>query len=249
MKTVLITGATAGFGEAAAKRFIKEGWQVIGTGRRAERLSALQAELGDNFFPLAFDIRDFKAVESAISSLPEQWQKIDTLVNNAGLALGLNKFDEGDISDWETMIDTNIKGLLYVTKTVLAKFIKQEQGHVINLGSTAGTYPYPGSNVYGSTKAFVNMFSLELRADITGKNIRVTCIEPGYCETEFAVVRFKGDVDKASNFYQGMEPLTADDIAESIYWSASLPPHMNVNKLELMPTRQTFAGFNVERKN
>ncbi|MCU4674163.1 SDR family oxidoreductase [Catenovulum sp. 2E275] len=248
MKTVFITGVTAGFGEAAAKRFIKEGWRVIGTGRRLEKLNALKAQLGELFLPLCFDVCDKQAVFDAVSGLSAQWQNIDTLVNNAGLALGLGSFDKAELSDWETMIDTNIKGLLYVSKAILPKFIEQQSGHIINLGSTAGTYPYPGANVYGSSKAFVNMLSLEMRADLIGKNIRVTCVEPGFCETEFAEVRFKGDLKKAKDFYQGMQALTADDIAESIYWCAALPKHMNINKIEMMPTRQSFAGFAVHRE-
>lgn len=242
-QTVLITGATSGFGKAMAKRFVKEGWNVVGTGRRQERLDELKNELGDAFYSICFDIRDKQAVMDAVDALPESHKDVDVLVNNAGLSLGLETADKCSLDDWETMVDTNIKGVLYITAKLLPEFVKKQSGHVVNIGSVSGTYAYPGGNVYGGTKAFLNLFSLNLRADLVDKYVRVTSIEPGWCETEFGVVRFSGDKEKADNFYKGLNALSADDVAESVFWSVSLPKHVNINRLELMPTQQAFSMF------
>ena len=246
--TVLITGATAGFGEASARRFIAEGAKVIGTGRRQDRLDALADELGERFHPLPLDVRDEAAVNNAIANLPEGFSKVDVLVNNAGLALGLEPAQEARMEDWDTMIDTNCKGLVYCTRALLPGMVERDRGHVINLGSVAGTYPYPGGNVYGATKAFVHQFSLNLRADLIGKNVRVTSVEPGLSETEFSLVRFKGDSEKAKQPYANLKPMTPEDIAEAIFWATTLPAHVNINVIEMMPTMQAFNPFNFHRE-
>ena len=246
--TVLITGATAGFGAAAARRFAKSGSRLVLAGRRADRLDALQAELTVPVHVIQLDVRDKEAVAATIQGLPEKFAKIDVLVNNAGLAAGLDPAYKADLADWDVMIDTNIKGLAYVARAVLPGMVERKRGHIINLGSVAGTYPYPGGSVYGGSKAFVEQFSLNLRNDLGGSNVRVTCIEPGMCETEFSVVRFKGDEQAAAKVYQGMKPLSADDIAEQIHWVASLPAHVNINRLEIMPVAQSWAGFAVHRE-
>jgi len=246
--TVLITGATAGFGAAAARRFAKSGSRLVLAGRRADRLDALQAELTVPVHVIQLDVRDKEAVAATIQGLPEKFAKIDVLVNNAGLAAGLDPAYKADLADWDVMIDTNIKGLAYVARAVLPGMVERKRGHIINLGSVAGTYPYPGGSVYGGSKAFVEQFSLNLRNDLGGSNVRVTCIEPGMCETEFSVVRFKGDEQAAAKVYQGMKPLSADDIAEQIHWVASLPSHVNINTLEIMPVAQSWAGFAVHRE-
>ncbi len=240
---VLVTGATAGFGEATARRFVREGHKVIISGRRAERLSALADELGEAVHPAQFDVQDRAAVAAAIEGLPDGFAEIDVLVNNAGLALGLDPAQSADLADWDTMIDTNIKGLAYCTRAVLPGMIARNRGHIINLGSVAGSYPYPGGNVYGASKAFVHQFSLNLRADLHGSDIRVTSVEPGLAETEFSLVRFKGDKDKSKGPYQGLDPLTGDDIADIIYYAASSPAHVNINRIEVMPARQSFSMF------
>lgn len=245
--TVLITGASSGFGAAIARRFAKDGARVIVTARRADRLAA---ELGPAALPLELDVRDRAAVERAIRSLPPEFGDIDVLVNNAGLALGLKPAQAADLDDWEQMLDTNCKGLLHCTREVLPGMVSRGRGHVINLGSTAGTYPYPGGNVYGATKAFVHQFSLNLRSDLHGTGVRVTCIEPGMCGgTEFSTVRFEGDAKKAEAVYAGMQPLSADDVAASVHWAAAQPPHVNINTLELMPVAQSFAPFQVHRQD
>lgn len=247
-KTVLITGATSGFGEATAERFIKEGDRVIITGRRKERLEALKQRFPDaSIVTLCFDVSDKKAVFDAIASLPEDYKNIDILVNNAGLALGLGRAPEADLEDWDTMIDTNIKGLLYVTKAVLPIMVARKSGYIFNLGSIAGNWPYEGGNVYGATKAFVKQFSLNLRTDLRGTNIRVTNIEPGFSETEFSDVRFKGDKERASQVYKGTKALDKEDIANTIFTLSQLPSHVNVNRIEVMPTMQTCGGLFVER--
>jgi len=246
---IFVTGVSAGFGTAIARRFIKEGHNVIGAARRVERLNELKRDLGDNFFPLELDIRERDHVLSALSHLPEKFKQIDVLVNNAGLALGLEPAYAVDFNDWQTMIDTNIIALASVTHAVLPNMVERKRGHVINLGSVAGTYPYPGGNVYGATKAFVKQFSLNLRADLAGTKVRVTDVEPGLCgTTEFSQVRFKGDNQKAAKIYDGANPLTADDIAETVYWIATLPAHMNVNRIELMPVSQSFNALHIERE-
>ncbi|WP_319469346.1 SDR family oxidoreductase [uncultured Pseudodesulfovibrio sp.] len=248
-KTVLITGATAGFGQAMARRYAAEGWKIVITGRRTERLEALQSELAPApVHTLCFDVQDKSAIDDALAGLPDEFAKIDVLVNNAGLALGLDPAQSCDLDDWETMIDTNIKGLLYMTRAILPGMIKRKRGHVVNLGSVAGTYPYPGGNCYGGTKAFVNHFSKNLIADLLGTPIRVTNIEPGLCESEFSIVRFGGDADKAAGVYEGTEPILPDDIAEIVYWTTALPPHININSLEVMPVDQGFSPFAINRK-
>ncbi len=250
--TVLVTGATAGFGEATARRFLAHGHKVIAMGRRAERLEALKASLPTdqqkNLLTLAADVCDSAKVDALASTLPTEFANVTVLVNNAGLALGLESAHKAHLSDWDQMIDTNIKGLVHMSRAFLPGMVERKCGHVINLGSVAANYPYPGGNVYGGTKAFVKQFSLNLRADLIGTPVRVTCIEPGMCAgTEFSNVRFKGDDDKASQVYTGVKALSADDVAEAIYWSATLPSHMNINVLELMPVQQAFNAFNIHR--
>jgi serine 3-dehydrogenase len=245
-RTALITGATAGFGRAAARRFIAAGWQVIATGRRADRLDALRIELGDALHPACFDIRDEAAMRAALDALPERFRGIDLLVNNAGLALGTAPAPQTSLHDWHTMIATNVTALVTLTHALLPTLIARK-GAIINLSSVAGTYPYPGGNVYGGTKAFVTQFSLGLRSDLHGTGVRVTSIEPGMAATEFTLVRTHGDQSASDKLYAGAHPLTAEDIAETIFWVATLPPHVNINRLELMPTSQSFAGFQVHR--
>jgi 3-hydroxy acid dehydrogenase/malonic semialdehyde reductase len=250
MKTILVTGATAGFGAAFARRFIADGNRVIATGRRIERLADLAKELGPNLLPAALDVTDPKTVAGFLETLPEAWRTIDVLVNNAGLALGLSPAWEAKLEDWDTMIATNITGLIHVTRAILPGMVERNDGIILNLGSVAGTYPYPGGHVYGGTKAFVEQFSLNLRADLVGKNIRVTAIEPGMCSgSEFSEVRFGGDKDKAAAVYAGTQSLTPDDIAETASWLINLPAHMNVNKIEMMPTCQASAAFAVKRQS
>ena len=245
-RTALITGATAGFGRAAARRFIAAGWQVIATGRRADRLEALHAELGDALHPTCFDVRDEAAMRAALDALPERFRGIDLLVNNAGLAQGTKPAQDALLSDWKTMIDTNVTALVTLTHAVLPTLVARK-GAIVNISSVAGVYPYPGGNTYGGTKAFVSQFSLGLRSDLHGTGVRVTSIEPGMAETEFTVVRTHGDQAASDKLYAGAHPMTAEDIAEAIFWVATLPPHLNINRLELMPTSQSFAGFQVHR--
>lgn len=249
-KIALITGATAGFGTEICRTLIQAGYFVIGTGRRTERLTSLKAELGEKFLPLAFDISDRLATQEAIKSLPTQWKNIDLLVNNAGLALGLESADKANLDDWEQMIDTNIKGLVNMTRFVLPQMVERNTGHIINLSSIAGNYAYPGGNVYGGTKAFVKQFSLNLRADLAGKNIRVTNLEPGLCGgTEFSNVRFKGDDKRAEKVYENVQYVTPQDIANMVLWLNQQPEHVNINRIEVMPTAQTFAPLNVARNS
>lgn len=248
MKTALVTGATAGFGLAICKTLIQNGYKVIGTGRRAERLAALQAELGENFLPLAFDVSDVAQTEAALKSRPAGWQTVDVLVNNAGLALGLEPAHKVELADWMQMIDTNIKGLVSVTRFILPEMVERNTGHVINLGSIAGNYPYPGGNVYGGTKAFVKQFSLNLRADLAGTKVRVSNVEPGLCGgTEFSNVRFKGDDEKAAKLYENVDYVSPQDIANIVLWLNQQPEHVNINRIEVMPTAQTFAPLSVHR--
>jgi 3-hydroxy acid dehydrogenase/malonic semialdehyde reductase len=245
---VFVTGATAGFGQAIAERFVKEGHQVVAAGRRKDRLDALRSKLGEALHPLALDVADRAAAEAAVAALPPAFAAVDVLVNNAGLALGLEPADRAHMDDWERMIDTNVKGVVYLTRALLPGMVERGRGHVVNMGSVAATYPYPGGNVYGATKAFVRQFSLNLRADLVGRGVRVTDIEPGLCGgTEFSTVRFHGDQDKAAGVYQGTQPLTADDIAEAVHWAATLPAHVNINVIELMPTCQAAGPLNVVR--
>jgi len=250
MKTILVTGATAGFGDAFARRFIRDGHRVIATGRRAERLESLRAELGDRLHIAAFDMRDTQAVAGFVAGLPEGWRDIDVLVNNAGLALGLSPAWEASLDEWDQMIDTNIRGLVHMTRAILPGMVARNTGLIINLGSIAGEYPYPGGNVYGGTKAFVRQFSLNLRADLVGLNVRVTDIEPGLVGgSEFSAVRFGGDVEKAAAVYAGTQPLMPEDIAETAAWLVSLPSHVNINTIEMMPTCQASAALAVRRKS
>jgi len=248
-KTVLITGATAGFGAACARRYAKAGARLVLAGRRVERLESLRQELGERTHILALDVRDAEGVAAAIATLPTEFNAIDLLINNAGLALGLEPAQRAELSDWDTMVDTNIKGLMYVTRAILPGMVERDRGHIVNLGSVASKYPYPGGNVYGGTKAFVHQFSLNLRSDLLGSKVRVSVIEPGMCETEFSVVRFKGDAEKASKVYEGVAALSADDIAECIFWTTTLPAHININALEVMPVQQAFAPFAVSRES
>jgi 3-hydroxy acid dehydrogenase/malonic semialdehyde reductase len=246
-ETVFVTGASSGFGAAVARRFAGGGARVIAAARRADRLKDLAAELGPRLLPVTLDVRDRAAVADVVAGLPEEFARIDVLVNNAGLALGLGPAQDADLDEWDQMIDTNCKGLVYCTRAILPGMVARRRGHVINLGSVAGTYPYPGGNVYGGSKAFVRQFSLNLRSDVHGTGVRVTCVEPGMADTEFSTVRFSGDKAKADAVYTGMQPMTADDIAESIYWAATMPQHVNVNVIELMATAQSFAPFQVAR--
>ncbi len=247
-KTILITGATAGFGAAAVARFIDSGWRVIATGRRAERLQALVDRHGaERLHVAAFDIRDADAMEAALASIPGPFRDIDVLVNNAGLALGTAPAQQADLAQWRQMIDTNVTALATLTHALLPTLIER-RGAIINISSIAGTYPYPGGNVYGGTKAFVSQFSLGLRSDLHGTGVRVTSIEPGMAETEFTLVRTVGDQAASDILYEGARPMTADDIAGVIHYVATLPPHLNVNRLEIMPVSQSFAGFQVHRE-
>lgn len=245
---VLVTGATAGFGAAMARRFAREGHRVIGAGRRTDRLQSLAQELGERFLPLQMDVTSKESVQLALASLPAGWDEIDILVNNAGLALGVTPAHTSLLDDWETMIETNCKGLVTVTRLVLPGMVARNRGMIINIGSIAGAYPYPGGNVYGATKAFVAQFTLNLRADLAGTAVRATNIAPGLCGgTEFSNVRMKGDDAAAARVYEGTTPLTADDIAESAYWIATLPAHVNINYIEMMPTCQGFGPMNIKR--
>jgi 3-hydroxy acid dehydrogenase/malonic semialdehyde reductase len=247
-KTVLITGASAGFGEACARKYRGSNNRLILAARRLDRLEALQQEMVDTECHLVqLDVRDRKGVAAAFTGLPEPFREIDILINNAGLALGLEPAQEADLDKWDTMVETNIQGLMYCTRQILPGMVERRQGHIVNIGSVAGSTPYPGGNVYGATKAFVKQFSRNLRADLLGAPIRVTNIEPGMAETEFSVVRFNGDAQRAAEVYQGTRPLTGEDIAEIIYWVTSLPPHININSLEVMPVCQAWGPFAIHR--
>ncbi len=247
---VLVTGATSGFGVSIARRFAAGGHRIIAAGRRTERLAALAAELGDAVaLTLPLDVRDRAAVERAIAGLPPELAAIDLLVNNAGLARGLEPAQRADLDDWEEMVDTNVKGLMTMTHAVLPGMVARDRGHVVNLGSTAAHWPYSGANVYGATKAFVHQFSLNLRADLLGTKVRVTVVDPGMVGgTEFSSIRFHGDDTRAAKVYEGAEPLLPEDVAETIYWVATLPARVNINAIELMPVGQAFAGLAVSRK-
>lgn len=245
----MVTGASSGFGESISRQLVQAGYKVIGTGRRAERLAALADELGEQFLPLAFDVQDKAATRAAIAGLPAAWSEVDLLVNNAGLALGLEPAHKADLEDWEQMIATNINGLTLLTRLLLPGMVARNRGHVINIGSIAGTYPYPGGNVYGATKAFVKQFSLNLRADLAGTAIRVTNVEPGLCGgTEFSNVRFHGDDAKAASVYQGVEAIQPEDIANTVLWISQQPAHVNINSIEIMPVAQTFGPLNISRR-
>lgn len=245
--TAMVTGATSGFGNAIARRFVKDGHRVIATGRRKERLDALHAELGDRLFPLPMDVTDKAAAAALPGSLPDAWREVDVLVNNAGLARGISPAQAADIDDWDIMIDTNVAGLVRMTHALLPGMVTRNRGHVVNLSSTAASYPYPGGNVYGASKAFVTQFSLNLKADLVGTGVRVTDLEPGLVGgSEFSAVRL-GDKAKAEAVYAGTTPLTPEDIAEAVAWVVGLPPHVNINRLEMMPTCQAPGPLAIKR--
>lgn len=249
-KTIVITGATSGFGRACAEMFAAAGWRLVLCGRRKERLAELEERLGrQTVHSACFDICKFSEVEAMVAGLPGDFREVDVLLNNAGLALGLNPAQTADLTDWEKMVDTNIKGLLYMTRLLLPRMVKRKKGHVINIGSVAASWPYPGGNAYGATKAFVGQFSNNLRCDLHGSGVRVTNIEPGLAETEFSVVRFGGDKAKADAVYAGTEPLTAADIAEIVYWCACRPAHVNINSIEVMPVCQSWNSFAIHRND
>ena len=246
--TVFVTGATSGFGAAIARKFLASGAKVIGTGRRQHALDELKGEFGSPFLPLLFDVRDRVAVERSIADLPPEFADVAVLVNNAGLAIGLEPAHKSNLDEWEAMIDTNVKGLAYCTRLLLPGMVDRNAGHIVNLGSTAAEFPYPGGHVYGATKAFVHQFSLNLRADLLGTAVRVTDIQPGLCGgTEFSVVRFRGDREKAAAMYEGTQPLTADDIADAVFWVVSRPAHVNINSVQMMPVCQAFGPLAVKR--
>ncbi len=249
-KTLLITGASAGFGEAIARLFACNGNRLILTARRLDRLEKLQGELASKckVHIIQLDVRDRAAVDAAIDALPEEFRAIDVLVNNAGLALGLEPAHQVDINDWEVMVDTNIKGLMYCTRKILPGMVERNRGHVVNISSTAGSWPYPGGNAYGGTKAFVTQFSRNLRADLLGTKVRVTCIQPGMAETEFSDVRFKGDTEQAGKVYDGANPMTAEDIAEAVAWVVDRPAHLNINSIEMMSVNQSWGPLAVHRE-
>lgn len=246
---ILITGASAGFGEAMCRAFTAAGFNVVGAARRMEKLQALAEELGGSFYPLQMDVADTSSVPAALQSLPEGFREIDCLINNAGLALGLDSADKADFADWQTMIQTNIVGLTFLTHQILPQMVERKSGYIINIGSIAGNYPYPGGNVYGATKAFVRQFSLNLRADLAGTGIRVTDIEPGLCGgTEFSNVRFKGDDERAAGVYENIRFIRPEDIADTALWLYRRPAHMNVNTIEIMPVAQSFGALPVVRE-
>jgi 3-hydroxy acid dehydrogenase/malonic semialdehyde reductase len=245
--TAFVTGATSGFGAAITRRFVREGWNVVAAGRRVDRLDALRAELGPQVSTLVLDVRDRAAVMAAAEAVPEAWRPLRVVVANAGLAVGLETADMANLDDWDAMVDTNVRGLMYTIRALVPQMVAGGGGHVITMGSVAGLYPYPGGNVYGATKAFVAQLALNLRADLVAKGIRSTDIEPGMAETEFAVVRFKGDATKAAKVYEGMEPMTADDIAEAVWWAVSQPRNVNINRIEMMAGQQGFGPFQVVR--
>lgn len=243
---VVITGVSSGFGHEMAKVFARAGHTVIGIARRQDRLEAIRTELGERFHGFELDVSNRANAETVVKEIMSQFGHVDILVNNAGLALGLEGAHEANFDDWQTMVQTNVLGLISLTQLFLPYMAERNEGYVINMGSIAGNWPYPGGNVYGATKAFVKQFSLNLRADLFGKNIRVTNVEPGLCgETEFSNVRFKGDDDKAAALYQNAHPVTGKDIADIVFWLASQPKHINVNQIEIMPTSQTFGGLKV----
>ncbi len=247
-RTALVTGASAGFGDAITRRLVRDGFRVVAAARRADRLAALAGELGPAVLPLTLDVTDADAVAALPESLPDDWREVDVLVNNAGLALGLDPAQTARLSDWETMVATNVTGLMRVTRALLPGMVARDRGHVVNLGSIAGDYPYPGGNVYGASKAFVKQFTLNLKADLIGTGVRVTDIEPGLVGgSEFSSVRF-GDPERARKIYEGTDPLMPDDIAEAVAWVIGLPAHVNINRVEMMPTCQAPSAPAVKRR-
>ena len=250
VKTTVITGATSGFGRSCAERFAEEGWKLVLIGRRAKRLEEMWKELSvkTDILTITLDVQDRGKVFETFESLPVDFSKIDVLVNNAGLAMGLAPAFKADINDWDTMIDTNIKGLVYCTRALLPAMVKRNAGQIINIGSISGNWPYPGGNVYGATKAFVQQFSRNLRADLHGTKIRVTNLEPGIAETEFSIVRFKGDEERAGKVYKDIQALKAGDISDIVWWIANTPERINVNQIEVMPTCQTWGPLKIHRE-
>ncbi|WP_251358580.1 SDR family oxidoreductase [Kangiella sp. TOML190] len=246
-KTVLVTGASSGFGLATAKEFAAKGYKVIAAARRKDRLQLLQTEFPQQIFVLPLDVTSETQIDQMLGALPEDFTQVDILINNAGLALGLSPAHEAELEDWHQMVDTNIKGLYLMTRKLLPQMVERQSGHIINIGSIAGNYAYPGGNAYGATKAFVKQFSRNLRADLLGTNVRVTNIEPGLAETEFSLVRFHGDKDKADKVYQNTQALTAEDIANAVLWAAQQPAHVNINSIELMPTSQAWAALAIDK--
>jgi 3-hydroxy acid dehydrogenase/malonic semialdehyde reductase len=247
-RTALVTGATSGIGLACVHRLVREGARVVAVGRRTDRLDALAARLGAAVHPLPLDVGDKEALERSLGALPPPFGAVDVLVNSAGMALGLEPAQRASLDDWERMIDTNCRALVHVTRLLLPGMVARDRGHVVNVGSVAGSWPYPGGNVYGATKAFVRQFSLNLRSDLLGTGVRVTNVEPGMVETEFSAVRFHGDDGRAAKVYEGMKPLSAEDIADTVAWCVTRPPHVNVNTIEVMPVQQAFSPFAVSRK-
>jgi 3-hydroxy acid dehydrogenase/malonic semialdehyde reductase len=246
---VFITGASSGFGEEMARKFVHHGHRVIAAARRTDRLGKLQHELGAALLPVTMDVTDKASINEVLAGLPAEWKPIDVLINNAGLALGTEPAHLASLTEWETMIDTNAKGLVTMTRALLPDMVARDSGLIINLGSVAGETPYPGGNVYGATKAFVEQFTRNLRADLAGTGVRATNIAPGLCGgTEFSNVRFRGNDESAAKVYEGTVPLTAMDIAEAAYWVATLPPHVNINHMEMMPTCQGYGALNIKRK-
>lgn len=247
MKTLCVTGATSGFGKAIAEKFLSAGWQVIATGRRGERLDELKAKWGDALHTAVVDLREEVAIQNFVASIPASFQRIDVLVNNAGLALGTAPSQRADLAQWKQMIETNVTGLVTLTHALLPSLI-ESKALIVNISSIAATYPYTGGNVYGGTKAFVTQFSLGLRADLHGTGVRVTSIEPGLAETEFTLVRTGGDQTASDTLYKDAAPIVGEDIAEQVWWLSQLPPHLNINRLEVMPVNQSFAGFQIHRE-
>ena len=246
--TILVTGATAGFGAAMARRFVRDGHRVIAAARRTDRLLALHAELGAALLPTTLDVTDADAVAALPGGLPPDWREVDVLINNAGLAQGLDPAHKANLADWEQMVAVNVSGMMRMTHTLLPGMMERNRGHVINISGTAAIYPYPGGHVYGASKAFVTQFSLNLRADVVGTAVRVTDLEPGLVGgTEFSVNRFGGDTIRATAVYAGTVPLNADDIAEAAAWVIGLPPHMNINRMEIMPTCQAPGPLAIKR--
>jgi len=247
--TVLVTGATSGFGNAIARRFVRDGHRVIAAGRRAERLETLRAELGERLLALPLDVTDAKAVAALPGSLAEGWREVDVLVNNAGLARGVSPAQGASLADWEVMVATNVTGLMRISHALLPGMVARDRGHIVNVSSTAARYPYPGGNVYGASKAFVTQFSSNLKADLVGTGVRVTDLEPGLVGgSEFSTVRFGGDAEKAASVYAGTTPLSPEDIAEAVAWVVGLPPHVNINRLEMMPTCQGPGPLVIKRR-
>jgi len=246
--TALVTGATSGIGQACAVRLVHDGARVVAVGRRGDRLATLADRLGPRLLPLALDVDDRDAVKAALDALPGPFASLDVLVNSAGMALGLEPVHRTSLEDWDRMIQTNCRSLVTLCRLVLPGMVARGRGHVVNIGSVAGSYPYPGGNVYGATKAFVRQFSLAIRSDLLGTPVRVTNVEPGMVDTEFSTVRFSGDKSRADTVYAGMQPLRGEDVADVVAWCVSRPPHVNVNTIEVMPVQQAFGPFAVDRR-